>query len=120
MGLVGIHNLDALYCFSGVTHCPWCGKEGQNEGTVVNHLWMVHYRLGLVCNKCNDCPTTTSDTLCQHGWQDCQQPGGKILMNQFHRSKYQQEADKNKPVLARNLKQRGPEGMVSIGLPCWA
>ena len=38
MGLVGIHNPDALHCFNGLTHCPWCGKEGQNEGTVVNHL----------------------------------------------------------------------------------
>ena len=32
MGLVGIDDLDALHRFSGVTHCPWCGKEGQNEG----------------------------------------------------------------------------------------
>ena len=38
MGLVGIQNPDALSCFSGITYCPWCGKEGQNEGTMVNHL----------------------------------------------------------------------------------
>ena len=50
MGLMGIYNPDALHHFSGVSHCSWCGKEGQNEGTVVNHLWTVHYRLGLVCN----------------------------------------------------------------------
>ena len=66
MGLVGIHNLDALCHLNGLTHCPWCGKEDQNEETVVNHLQMVHYRLGLVCNKCNHCPSTTSDTLCCH------------------------------------------------------
>ena len=77
MGLVGIHDPDALCCFNGLTHCPWCGKEGQNEGTLFNHLWMVHYRLGLVCNKCNDCPSTSSDTLHCHGWQNCQQPGEK-------------------------------------------
>ena len=77
MELVGIHDLDSLCHFNSVTHCPWCGKEGQNKGKVVTHLWMVHYRLGLVCNKCNDCPTTTSDTLCHHGWQNCQQPGEK-------------------------------------------
>ena len=77
MGLVGIHDLDALHHFSGIAHCPWCGKEGQNEGTVVNHLWTVHYRLGLVCNKCHDCPSTTSDTLCCHSQQDCQQPRKK-------------------------------------------
>ena len=38
MGLVGIHDPNTLCCFSGVTYCPWCRKEGQNEGTVVNHL----------------------------------------------------------------------------------
>ena len=32
MGLVGIHDLDVLHCFISITHCPWCGKEGQNEG----------------------------------------------------------------------------------------
>ena len=29
MGSTGIHDLDALHCFYGVTHCPWCRKEGQ-------------------------------------------------------------------------------------------
>ena len=77
MGLMGIHNLDTLCHFSGITHCHWCGKEGQNEGPMVNHLQTVHYRLGLVCNRCHDCPSIMSDTLCQHGWQDCCQPWGK-------------------------------------------
>ena len=78
MGLVGIHDPDALHCFNSLTHCHWCGKEGQNEETVVNHLWTVHYRLGLVCNKCNDCPSTLLDTLHCHGWQNCQHSGEKI------------------------------------------
>ena len=77
MELVGIHDPDALHHFNGLTHCHWYVKEGQNEGTVVNHLWTVHYRLGLVCDKCNDCPSTSLDTLCHHGWQNCQQPGEK-------------------------------------------
>ena len=77
MGLVEIHHLDTLHCFSGITHCPWCGKEGQNEGTMVNHLWTVHYRLGLVCNKCHDCPSTMGNTLHCHGQQDCHQPREK-------------------------------------------
>ena len=38
IGLMGIHDLDALYLFNRMTHCPWCGKEGQNEGTIINHL----------------------------------------------------------------------------------
>ena len=74
MGLVGIHDPDALCHFSGITYCPWCRKGGQNEGTVVNHLWTMHYRLDLVCNKCHDCMSTMSNTLCHHGWQDCHQP----------------------------------------------
>ena len=83
MGLVEIHDPDALCHFNSLTHCPWCGKEGQNKGTVVNHLQTVHYRLGLVCNKCNDCQSTSSDTLHCHGWQNCQQSGEKNLNESF-------------------------------------
>ena len=36
MGLKGIHLPEALKWQSGLTFCPWCGKEGQNEGTVAN------------------------------------------------------------------------------------
>ena len=71
MGLMGIHDPDALCCFGSVTYCPWCGKEHQNEGTVVNHLWTTHYRLGLVCDRCYGCLYTMSDTLCHHGQHDC-------------------------------------------------
>ena len=28
MGLMGIHDPDALHHFNGMTHCPWCRKEG--------------------------------------------------------------------------------------------
>ena len=73
MGLKGIHDADALQCFAGYTYCPWCSKEGQNEGAMVNHLRTVHYRLGIVCNLCYSCPTVTSDTLCQHGCHSCHQ-----------------------------------------------
>ena len=75
MGLMGIHDPDALHHFNGMNHCPWCGKEGQNEGTIINHLRMVHYRLGLMCEKCHNYPSTSSDTLCHHGQQNCQPSG---------------------------------------------
>ena len=91
MGLVGIHDPDALHCFNGLTHFPWCGKEGQNEGTFVNHLQMVHYRLGLVCKKCNNFQPTSSDTLCHHGWQNCQQSGEGNPNKSVCQSNYQQE-----------------------------
>ena len=58
MGLTGIHDPDAL-CHASVvlTHCPWCRKEGQNWGHHhVNHLWTIHYKLGLVCEKCFQLP----------------------------------------------------------------
>ena len=38
MGLKGIHSPEALKCQTGLLFCPWCRKEGQNEGTMVNHL----------------------------------------------------------------------------------
>ena len=72
MGLMGIHDPDALWHFTCYSYCPWCRKEGQNEGTVVNHLRTTHYKLGLVCNQCFGCPTVTLDTLCQHGCLNCQ------------------------------------------------
>ena len=67
MGLMGIHDPDALQHYAGYTYCPWCGKEGQNEGTVVNHLRTTHYRLGLVCDQCFGCPTVTSDSIVSMG-----------------------------------------------------
>ena len=66
MGLTSTHDQDTLCHFNGVTHCPWCSKEGQNEGTVINHLQTVHYRLGLVCEKCFSCPSTSLETLYCH------------------------------------------------------
>ena len=68
MGLMGIHDPDALWCYAGYTYCPWCRKEG----TVVNHLRTTHYRLGLVCDCCFGCPSVMLDLLCCHGCQDCQ------------------------------------------------
>ena len=71
MGLKGIHDPEALWHFIGYTYCPWCEKSRQNEETVMNHLRMVHYKLGLNCNWCFGCPTTMSDTLCRHGNITC-------------------------------------------------
>ena len=72
MGLKGIHDPKALWCFSRFTYCLWCGKLGQNEGTIVNHLRTTHYyKLGLICDRCFGCPTTMADTLCQHGHINC-------------------------------------------------
>ena len=70
MGLMGIHDPDMLCCFIGLTHCPWCGKEGQNEG-----LWTVHYKLGLICEKCFGCPCIMSEAIHCHGQKNCQPSG---------------------------------------------
>ena len=92
MGLMAIHNLDTLCHCNGMTHCPWCGKEGQNEGTVINHLWTVHYKLGLVCSKCYNYPSASSDTLCCQSQQNCQPSGEEAQTSQLHPSNHQQEA----------------------------
>ena len=47
MGLTNIHHPDTLHHFNRVTHCLWCGREEQNGGMNVNHLQMMHYKLGL-------------------------------------------------------------------------
>ena len=66
MGLEGIHSLEALCRWGSHSYCPWCAKEGQNEGTVVNHLHTVHYYLGLVCALCLAFSTTSADTMRKH------------------------------------------------------
>ena len=73
MGLKGIHHPDALCHFAQLTCCPWCGKEGQNEGTMANHLWTMHYKLELVCGRCLCFPSITSEAIWHHG-QGCKQP----------------------------------------------
>ena len=119
MGLVVIHDSDALCHFNSMIHCPWCGKEGQIKRTVVNHLQTVHYRLGLVCDKCNDCPSTTSDTLHCHGRQNCQQPGEKNPDESVLSRVITSRRQTRQIHLSQESKHRGPEGMVSIRLPCW-
>ena len=57
--------------FSRFMYCPWCGKLGQNEGTIVNHLRTTHYKLGLICDQCFCCPTMMADTLYWHGCINC-------------------------------------------------
>ena len=48
MGLKGIYFPEALRCHSSLSFCPWCQKEGKNEGTVVNPLHTHHYCQGLI------------------------------------------------------------------------
>ena len=66
MVLKGIHSPEALHQWGCHLFCPWCGKEGQNEGTVVNHLWNVYYHLGLICAWCQDYFAMSVDTMRQH------------------------------------------------------
>ena len=63
MGLQGIHSPKALCRQAGLTFCVQYGKEGQNKGTVANHLQMSHYHLGLICSWCLKYFTTSSDTM---------------------------------------------------------
>ena len=83
-GLTGIHNPDALFHFGGITYCPWCRKEGQNKSTMVNYLQTVHYRLGLVWNRCYvACPQCPTPSTTMAG-MTAANPGGMITLSQFH------------------------------------
>ena len=66
MGLKGIHFSEALKHQGGLLFCPWCGKEGQNKGTMVNHLCTGHYCLGLICKRCVLFFTTNSKVMQCH------------------------------------------------------
>ena len=71
IGLKGIHSPEALKCQAGLSLCPWCRKEGQNKGTMVNHLCTGCYHPRLVCKRCLQHFTTSSDRM-QHHLQGCQ------------------------------------------------
>ena len=75
MRLMGIHDPDALCCFNRLTHCPWCRMEGQNEGTIINYLQTVHYKLVLLCEKYFGYPSITSEIICHPSQKDCQPSG---------------------------------------------
>ena len=69
MGLKGIHSPKALKWWAGQSLCPWCGKEEQNEGTIVNHLCTMHYHLGLILSWCWHYFTMSADIMrwqCPH------------------------------------------------------
>ena len=66
MGLKGVHSPETLCQWGGCSSCPCCGKESQNEGTVVNHLRTMHYQLGMVCALWVDFFSTSPDTMRQH------------------------------------------------------
>ena len=71
MGLKGIQSSEALKHQTGLSFCPWCRKEGQNEGTMVNHLHTGHYCLRLIYERCLLYFVTSSDTM-QHLAHGCQ------------------------------------------------
>ena len=66
MGLKWIHSPKALCQQAGLSFSLWCEKEGQNKGTVVNHLQTTHYHLGLICSHCVDYFTTSTDSMHWH------------------------------------------------------
>ena len=115
MGLVGIHDPDALCCFSGITYCPWYRKEGQTRGP-----WSIIY------GWC-----TTGWAWCATGAMiahpQCLAPsttmagrtvanlGRTIWMSQFHLSSLQEEYN----CLSWEFWQGSQDGMVYPRLPCW-
>ena len=66
MGLKGIHFPKSFIGKAGAPTASGVQKEGQNEGTVINHLWTIHYHLCLVCILCMDFFATSVDTMGQH------------------------------------------------------
>ena len=80
IGLVGMHDLDTLCHFNGLTHCPWCGKEGQNKGCCATNVTTAHQPHQTLS------ATTAGRTVSSQGRE--------TPMNWFHQSSYQQETGK--------------------------
>ena len=91
--------------------------EGRSEwGTVVNHLQIVHYRLGMVCNQCHDCPSPMADTLCHHSWAGVLPTWGEKSpqVSFIHVT-----TRRNGTVSAGRTKQGVEDGMFHTRLPHW-
>ena len=84
MGLGGIHHPNVVWCFNGVTHCPWCGKEGQNKGTSLTTWgqcitsWVsyaesvpvpIHHDIGLSCHSQKNCQPSVEEGPVSHPHQ---------------------------------------------------
>ena len=67
MGLMGIHDPDALCHFNSVTHCPWCRNVGQNKGTIVITCKQCITNWAL----CFGCPSFMSEAICYYGQKSC-------------------------------------------------
>ena len=94
MGLQGIHSPDALHYHGGLAFFPWCGKDGKTVGTIVNHLQITHYQLGLICNRCSYFFTTSSDAMYWH-CQDCKNVAGGEAEEDDENEEHDKDSDDN-------------------------
>ena len=86
MGLKGIHSPEALKHQVRLSFCPWCGKEGKNEGTMVNHPCTRHYHIRLINERCLSYFMATLDKMLHHT-QGCES-------THFHKGKPDEEVEK--------------------------
>ena len=74
---------------------------------IVNHLQTMHYKLGLVCEKCFCCPSVTSEAIWCHGWKSCQPSAEEALMSHLLLPNHKPEAQWiNIPKMRLRLKIR--------------
>ena len=66
MGLKGIHYPEALHWWGGHSYCPWCAKEGQNEGTIINHSEQYTITWAWYVPFCMDFFAMSVDTMRKH------------------------------------------------------
>ena len=122
MGLMGIHDPDAIHHFSGITHCPlvW---EGRSEW---GDQWSITYRQcttgWALCATDVIMPVhqTHWTSLHHHGWQECQQTWEENPQwISFICSNHQQKTGRTNLQWPGILKRGVKTVMVSmLGCPC--
>ena len=70
MGLMGIHDPDALCHFNRLTHCPWCGKEVKTRAPLSTTCRQCITRWAS-CEKFFGCLSIMSEAIHCHGQKDC-------------------------------------------------
>ena len=73
----------------------------------------------LVCDKCFSYPSTSSDTLCHYGWQNCQPSGEGVLMSHLHLHNPPAGGVGGQSILTGTWTEDLSETLAYLGLPIW-
>ena len=112
MGLMGIHDLNALL--------PLVWKGGSKQVHHHQSLEDSAFKLGLMCDKCFSCPSIFSETICHHRWRGCLPSGEREAQtNHPYQHNHQCRLSEVNSSLMGTWTEGSREDLVSLRSPYW-